>query len=822
MAVPVDIPTDARVVVIGGGIIGCSVAYHLGKLGWSDTILLERDVLTSGTTWHAAGIVGPLRSSFNLTRLSMYAVELFGSLESETGQATGYRRTGGLWLAQTRMRMAELHRMAANGEIAGLDADIISATEVSRHWSGLKTNDLAGALWVPADGQANPVDTTMAYAKGARRNGIRIIEKTPVTAIETRNGAVNAVVTTHGRIACKYVVNCGGMWARQLGAGVGVDVPLQAVEHVYFVTEPVKGLPDSLPITRDLDASIYIKEDTGKLVLGGFEDEARPWGLNGIPMDASYTTLPEDWDRYAVFLENGIARLPALENTGIRQFMNGPESFTPDTRQIIGEAPTLKNFFVAAGFNSIGIVSSAGAGKVIAEWIDGGEPPMDVWEVDIQRFGPDQATTEFLGRRCVESPGNQFAMHWPYKQPTTARNVKRTPFHDRLAARGAHFGTPAMTWERPLWYAVPQEPGDCHESYGPYSYGAQPWWPNAEYEALATGKSVALYDLSPFSKFDVSGKDALSALQHLVAADVDVAVGQTVYGQMLNRNGGIEADLTVMRTGETCFRVIGGAPTRYKDKAWLTRNVNADADVAIRDVTEDYAVLGLMGPNARDLLSRVCADDISNKAFPFSTSRDLLAGNTQVHANRLSFAGELGWELYIPRAEALAVYDRVVQASAGLDLTHAGMFALDTCRLEKGYRHWGHDMGPEDTPLDVGLGFAVAYDKGWEFTGRDALLRQRETGPKRRLVLFHIDGSPLIVHDEPIFRDGQLVGQITSGGRAFRIGGSLGFGMIRAPESISREWIDSGTYTVRISGEIFAMTPLHRAPYDPGGRRLNS
>ncbi len=811
-----NLPAEARAVVIGGGIVGCSVAYHLGKLGWSDTVLLERDVLTSGTSWHAAGIVGPLRSSLNLTCLSMYAVDLFQSLEEETGQATGYRRTGGLWLAQTQDRMAELHRTAGNGEIAGLEADIISASDVAGCWPELKIDDLAGALWVPADGQTNPVDTTMAYAKGARQNGVKIVEKCPVTNIETHKTRVSAVVTEHGRIRCEYVINCGGMWARQLGASVGVDVPLQATEHVYFVTEPIAGLPDPLPITRDLDAGIYMKEDAGKLVIGGFEDEARAWCPDGIPMDASYTILPEDWDRYAVFMENGITRFPVLENAGIRQFMNGPESFTPDTRQIIGEAPTLKNFFVAAGFNSIGVVSSAGAGKVIAEWIDGGEPPMDVWEVDIQRFGPDQATTAFLSKRCVESLGNQFAMHWPYKQPTTARDITRTPFHDRLAGCGAHFGTPVMTWERPLWFNT----RDSGTITSPYSYGPQPWWPNAEHEALATRDHVAVYDLTPFSKFEFAGPDAEHELQRLIAADVAVPVGRTVYGQMLNRHGGIESDVTVMRLDDNRFWVIGGAPTRIKDHTWITRQMTGSASVTVNDLTDDHAVLGVMGANSRSLLSRVCDSSLANDDFEFSTWQEIHVRDVAVRANRLSFVGELGWELYIPKDKALDVYDTIVDAANGLGLAHAGMFALDSCRLEKGYRHWGHDMGPEDTPLEVGLGFAVAYEKSVEFIGREAMLRKREAGSKRRLVLFSIGGNPLVLHDEPVYRDDELVGQTTSGGRAFRTGDSLAFAMIAAPEKITQEWIDSGAFSVRIAGEIHAMSPLRKPPYDPDGIRL--
>ncbi len=815
-----ELPADARVVVIGGGIVGCSVAYHLGKLGYSDTVLLERDVLTSGTSWHAAGIVGPLRSSYNLTRLSMYAVELFEGLETETGQATGYRRTGGLWLAQTQDRMAELHRTSANGEIAGLEAGIITPAEVARHWPQLKVDDLAGALWVPADGQTNPVDTTMAYAKGARQSGVKIIEKTPVERIETRGGCVTGVMTADGRISCEYVVNCCGMWARQLGATVGVNVPLQAAEHVYFVTEAIDGLPDPMPVTRDLDAGVYFKEDAGKLVVGGFEKEARPWCVDGIPEDASYTILPEDWDRYAIFLEDGIHRLPVLEKAGIRTFMNGPESFTPDTRQVMGEAPNLKGFFVAAGFNSIGVVSSAGAGKVIAEWIDGGEPPMDVWEVDIQRFAPEQGTRDFLAARTVETLGDLLNIHWPYKQPRTARNIRKTPFHDRFAQTGACFGAPAMAWERPLWFAREGEQPEVR-----YSYGEQSWWPNAEREALATRYAAALYELTPFAKFEVSGPDAEAQLQRLVAADLGVEAGRTVYGQMLNRHGGIEADVTVIRLAEDRFWMIGGAPTRIKDRTWLQRNMATGARADISDITEDYAVLGLMGPNARSILMRVSSADFSNDTFAFSTSQMIEIGGATVRANRLSFVGELGWELYIPNMHALPVYDRLSEAGKESGLIPAGLFSVDSCRLEKGFRHWSHDMGPEETPLEIGLGFAVAFNKGVDFIGRDALLRQREAGIEKRLVLFSVsDGEevPLILHDEPVYRNGERVGQTTSGGRAFRVGGSLAFVMLHGPRGVSWDWIESGSYEIKVAGKMYNMLPLRRAPYDPDGKLLKN
>lgn len=821
-----DLPGEARVVVIGGGIVGCSVAYHLGRLGFSDTVLVERDELTSGTSWHAAGVVGPLRSSYNLTRLSMYAVELFSGLEAETGQATGYTQTGGLWLAQTPDRIRELERTAANGEIAGLEAGVVGRDEIKARFPLLEVDDLEGALWVPADGQANPVDTTMAYAKGARRAGVTICEKTTVEAIETKNGRVAGVVTDRGKVRCEYVVNCCGMWARQLAATAGVAVPLQAAEHMYIVTEPVDALPDPVPVTRDLDGYIYVKEDAGKLVLGGFEPEAKPWHVDGIPMDASFTMLPEDWDQFSLFLENAVRRMPIFETVGVRQFMNGPESFTPDTRQIIGEAPELKGFFVAAGFNSIGVVSSAGAGKVIAEWIEAGEPPMDLWDVDIKRFGPDQATRAFLAERTVETLGNLFAMHWPYKQARTARNLRLAPLHDRYAAAGACFGAPAMGWERPLWFADP-DAGETPEMR--YSYGAQPWWPAAEREALAVRDAVALFELTPFSKFLVEGPDAERELQRLCSADVAVGPGQTVYTQMLNPSGGIEADITVMRLDDDRFQVIGGAPTRIKDRAWIRDHVDAAARLTLTDVTSASAVLGVWGPEARALMQRVSSADLANEAFPFATTREIDVGAAVVRANRMSFAGELGWELYVPAELAGHVYDRLVEAGADMGLRHAGLLCLDACRVEKGYRHWGHDIGPEETPLEAGLAFAVAWDKPGGFIGREALLRRREQGTERRLLVFDVadadDGEPpLLLHDEPIYRDGVLVGKTTSGARGFRTGQSIALGYVRPPdgERCSKDVLLAGSYEIKVAGRRHAATPMWRAPYDPEGARLRA
>jgi len=791
---------DARVVIIGGGVIGLGIAYHLAKLGERDVVLIERNQLTSGTSWHAAGVVGPLRASMNLTHLAIYATELFGELEAGTGQSTGYARTGGLWLAQTEDRLTEVRRIKAMGDMTGLHASVIGPDEIAARAPGLRVDDLVGALWVDEDSQANPVDICMAYAKGARAGGVRLHEGIACTGIDTHGGAVSAVrLSTGETVACDTVVNCAGVWSRAIGAMAGVPVPVQAVEHMYVVTEPMAGLVQPFPIIRDLDAGFYLKEDAGKLVLGGFETNAKPWDAQGPDGGGAYLEFPEDWDQFEPFMSAGLNRFPALEQAGIQRFMNGPEGFTPDTRQAMGESPFLKGYFVAAGFNSIGMMSSAGVGKVMAEWIAAGEAPMDLWEVDVARFDHASAKPSFLLSRVREAVADQFAMHWPYKQKQTGRDIQRSALHDTFAAAGAVFGAPTG-WERPLWFAETDDERDI-----PYSYGDQGWWGPARREAEALSTDVAMLELSPFAKFDVSGGDALGLLQQLCANHVDVAPGRTVYTQMLNRHGGIEADVTVTRRGEQDFRVVSGAATRWKDLAWISR---AGFVANIHDATEDEAVIGVMGPRSRELLQALTDTDLSPAAFPFATSQSIDIAGASVRATRLSFVGELGWELYIPLGHAKAVH----KALAGV--SHAGHYCLDACRMEKGYRHWGHDIGPDDTPLEAGLGFAVAWDKPGGFLGREALLVRRDAGLERRLVLFSVDhgAHPLLLHDEPIYRDGALVGRTTSGAYGFRTGLSLCLATVTMP-------VESG-YEVAVAGERFAISPLRRPPYDPDGARM--
>ncbi len=814
-------PSDdsARVVIVGGGVIGLATAYHLAKLGLEDVLLVERNQLTSGTSWHAAGVVGPLRSSMTLTRLAMHATELFPRLERETGQGTGYRQTGGLWLAGSEDRLIELRRIAALGDMAGLDARIFDPDEVAAKAPLLRVDDLAGALWVAQDGQANPVDLCMAYAKGARAGRVRIREGVGCAAIHRRGGKVSGVQLSSGEaVRCEVVVNCAGAWARSVGAMAGAPVPLQAVEHMYVVTEPMPELAAPFPIVRDLDRGAYLKEDAGKLLLGGFEPHAKIWDADGPHGNHPFLELPQDWEQFEPFMAAGLERVPALARTGVQHFMNGPESFTPDNRPLLGESPYLRGFYVAAGFSSTGMMSSAGAGRVMARWIADREAPFDLWEVDIARFDRASAAPAYLRARTREAVGEVFQMHWPYRQPRAGRGARRSALHDELAAAGAVFGAPTG-WERPLWFAAdgaPPEPG--------YSYAAQPWWPAAAAECEALRTAVGLLELTPFTKIDVRGADALALLQRLCANEVGGEPGRVVYTQMLNDRGGIEADVTVTRLDDDGFRVVSGAATRQKDLAWISRHrQRLGLNARVSDATSSEAVLGIMGPRARQLLQALSPNDLSDDTFAFATSARIELARASVRAVRVSFVGELGFELYIPCEFAQSVYRALREAGQRLGVRHCGHFALDACRLEKGYRHWGHDIGPADSPLEAGLGFAVAWDKSGGFMGDDALLARREAGARRRLLEFAVIGAhPLLLHDEPIYRDGKLVAHTTSGGRGFRTDLSLCFAYVACEPGASQSALREGAYEIAVAGERLPLRVLGRPPYDPDGTRMRS
>lgn len=811
------LPSHARVVIIGGGIVGCSTAYHLAKLGVKDVVLLERKRLTSGTTWHAAGLVRSSLYSQNLTKLAKYTVELYTGLEAETGQATGFVQPGSISIATNSERWEELTRGAAMLRSFGVVAEPITAGQAQDKWPLMQVDDVVGAIWYPHDGKTNPIDTTMALAKGARLGGAAIVEGCKVTRVLVEKGRAVGVETEQGTVRADIVVNCAGMWARALGKSVGVDIPLQACEHFYIVTDPMEGMTPDLPVMRDMDHCAYFKEDAGKLLLGAFEPKAKPWALDGIPEDFEFGELPEDFEHFQPILEDAMRRVPSLERVGIRKFFNGPESFTADQRYILGPAPELTNFFVAAGFNSIGIQSGGGAGMALAHWIVEGEPPFDLTEVDIRRLYPHQNTTCFLTPRVSEALGLLYAMHWPYYQYRTSRGVRRSSLHDRLAALGACFGE-VSGWERPNWYALPGETPQYR-----YSYGRQNWFEASRQEHMAVREGVGLFDQSCFAKFLVKGPDARALLDRVSDAGMDVPVGKVVYTQWLNEAGGIEADLTVTRVAETEFLVVTAAATQLRDLRHLEAAVREEDRVSVVDVTSGVATLGVMGPRSRELLLTLTRDDLSTAAFPFGTSREIELGAARVRATRVTYVGELGWELNLPTEFAPAVFDLLREAGEPLGLRLAGYHAMNSLRIEKAYRHWSHDITPEDTPLQAGLGFCVAWDKRGGFAGREALLRQREAGVTRRLVQFVLqDPEPLLYHDEPIWRDGALVGRLTSGMYGHALGGAVGLGYVELGYAGAPADFVQGRFDIEVGNRTVPARASLRPFWDPSGARIRA
>lgn len=809
-----ELPQQAQVVIIGGGVIGCSVAYHLTQIGWTDVVLLERKRLTSGTTWHAAGLVGQLRATYNLTRLAQYTTELYASLEQETGQSTGFRQNGSLAIASDKERFEEFVRGASMASCFGLEAQVVSPTEVRDLHPLVKTDDLVGGVFLPKDGQTNPTDTAQALARGARNRGARVFEDTRVTAIETDGRRVTSVRTDAGTISCEIAVNCAGMWAREVGQLCGVNIPLHAAEHFYVVTEPINDLPVDLPVLREPSACNYYKEDAGKLLIGMFEPTAKPWGMAGIPLDFEFDTLPEDVAHIEPHLDLAIHRIPLLSDTGIKLFFNGPESFTPDNRYYLGPSAEIDNFFVAAGFNSIGIQSAGGAGKVIAEWIDTGHAPMDLWDVDIRRVMPFQSNQRYLHDRTTEALGLLYAMHWPYRQVESARPVRVSTLHDRLKAAGACFGE-VSGWERPNWFG---EAGTV-PAYE-YSYGRQNWFDNSRAEHQGVRQGVGLFDLSSFGKILLQGPDAARVLGHISARDIDIPSGRAVYTQWLNARGGIEADLTVTRIDDDQFLIVTGAASQARDYYWLREHIPDDARAVATDVTSGYAVIALMGPRSRTLLGELTSEDLSPTSFPFGASREIDLGYARVRATRMSYVGELGWELYIPSEFAIGVYDVIAAAGESNGLVMAGYHALNSLRIEKAFRHWGHDISDEDTPLEAGLGFAVDFGKPGGFLGEAALLRQREQPLTRRLIQLLVnDPEPLLYHDEPIWRDDIRVGRTTSGMYGHSLGGAVGLGYVEHSDGVDDEFVTAGSYTVEIAGQRYPATASLSPLYDPSAKR---
>ena len=817
------LPSHASVVIVGGGIAGCSIAYHLTKIGVTDVVLLERRQLTCGTTWHAAGLVGQLRATRNLTELAKYTADLYHSLEAETGQATGFKQNGSISVAKTGARFEELKRGASMGKTFGLDIDVLSAGAIKERWPLLAVDDLVGGIFIRKDGQTNPIDTTQALAKGAKMRGARIVENTLMQRIRVERGRAVGVETDAGYISADTVVLCAGMWSHGIAGDVGVAIPLHAAEHFYIVTEPIAGLPGNLPVLRVQDECAYYKEDAGKLLMGCFEPVAKPWGMKGIPKDFCFDTLPEDYDHFEPILNAAVKRVPVLGNAGIQLFFNGPESFTPDDRYYIGETPEVRDLFMATGFNSVGIAASGGAGKVVAQWILDRRPPMDLSDVDVRRVMPFQANRRYLHDRTVETLGLLYAMHWPYYQYQSARGARRSALHDRLLAAGACMGETAG-WERPNWFAAPGS-----QPRYEYSYGRQNWFDACRSECLAVHEAVGLFDQTCFAKFIVQGRDACAILNNMSTANVDVPPGRIVYTQWLNDRAGIEADLTITRISASEFMVVTSAICQTRDLAWLKNQIAArdGAHCAVTDVTAGIAMLGVMGPRSRELLQGLSGADLSNNAQPFGHSREIEIGYARVRASRITYVGELGWELYIPAEHVLDVYEQLLAAGVPLGLKLAGYHAMGACRVEKGYRHWSHDIADEDTPLEAGLGFTVAWDKPGGFIGRAALFAQKARGAlPKRLVQVMLAGAspttPLLYHEEPIIRDGAIVGSIKSGAWGHRLDRSIGMGYVTCNAGVTPEWLSCGRWEVEVACERYAAAVQLQPWYDPKNERIKS
>jgi len=817
-----SIVSRAEVVIIGGGIIGCSIAYHLAKLGITDVLLLERRQLTCGTTWHAAGLVPQLRATRTLTELAKYTSELLKTLEAETGQATGFKQNGSIGVALNEARFEEFKRTGAMGRAFGVEAEFLTPSEVIAKYPLLEGKGVVGGIWTPNDGQTNPIDTTMAYAKGARKHGVKIIEQALVTDVVVENGrAVGVHVLKdgiEGVVRAGTVVLAAGMWSAELGRKLGLRLALQAAEHFYVVTEPIPGLPHDLPVLRVPDEWAYVKEDAGKLLLGAFEPVAKPWALDGIPAEFCFDQLPDDLDHFEPVLTATMQRLPVLQTAGIATWFNGPESFTPDDRYLMGETAEVRDLFVACGFNSIGIQSSGGAGKVLAQWIRDRRAPVDLPGMDVRRMHPVQGTRAFLADRTTESLGLLYQMHWPFRQAETARGARRTPLHDRLLSLGACMGE-LHGWERANWYA---EPGS--DPRYEYSWGRQNWFERTAAECRAVSEGVALFDQSSMAKFLVQGRDAVRVLNRLSTAQIDVPAGRIVYTQWLNILGGIEADLTVTRLDEQSFLVVTSVASHVHDFAHLRHAIGPDEFCSVTDVTAGWSLLSVMGPRSRDLLSAVSGADFSNAAFPFGTSREIEIGYAVLRASRITYVGELGWELYVPADGAVHLFERLWAAGGDLGLKLAGFHALNACRTEKGYRHWGHDIGIEDTPLEAGLAFTCAWNKPGGFTGREALLRQRDTGVQhKRLLQFRLDSATeLLFHEEPIFADGLPAGVITSGMYGHRVEAAIGMGFVKPGTAVTPDWVAATRFEIGVGDRRVPARAQLGAWYDPQGKKIKS
>ena len=813
----IALPAETQVVIIGGGIMGCSVAYHLAKSGCTDVVLLERKQLTSGTTWHSAAQVRQLRSGANLTQLIRHSAELYASLEAETGQATGWLKTGSLSIATNSDRFTHIKRQASLARLYGVEAHVIESTEAADRWPLMRSDDVIGAVFSPDDGRVNPSDVCAALIKAAKAAGVKVFEDAPVTGFEKRGGRVSAVITESGRIACQSVALCAGLWSRQVAALAGVTAPLYACEHFYMLTKPINGIDGHLPTLSDHDGHLYIRDDVGGLLVGCFEPGAKPLPLDALPPDFAFDLLNEDWDHFEPMMMNALHRLPVLETAEVRTLVNGPESFTPDGAFMLGESPDLDGFFLGCGMNSVGMASGGGAGRALAEWIIEGRPSMDLWEADPRRFQPFQNNLRALHDRIPEELGLHYAVSYPGREPETARNLRHTPLHDRLAAQGANF-TQIAGWERPRYF----DPAGEVDTEA-LSFQRPPWFERVAVEHRAAREGVALLDQSMSCKLRLEGPDAESVLQSLCANDMAVEPGCMVYTPMLNENGGYENDIVAIRLDEGAYLLLTGTAKPTRDKDWIRRNMPEGARATMSDVTSGMAAIGLSGPNARELLQRVSPDKFTRESFPFYWARQVEVGYARVLALRLSFAGELGWELYMPSEFATGVYDALTEAGADLGLANQGAYAMTSLRLEKGFRAWGHDLTPEDTPLEAGMAFGVKLDKGVDFIGRDAVLRQRDEGVKRRLVMLTLnDNTANPIGGEPILYNGEPVGQVTSAAFGHSVGTSVAMGYVDRDEAILEQMMAVGGFALDISCDVFSCTASLDPPYDPGGGRMRA
>ncbi len=799
------IPSHAQVVVIGGGIAGASTAYHLAKLGCSDVILIEQGKLTCGTTWHAAGLVGQLRATRNATRMSRYGIELYSALEAETGLATGWKQCGSLNVAKTPERVKLLKRQMARARGFGIDFEFITPAEAGNIYPLLRTDDLSGAVWIPGDGKANPTDLTQSLAKGARMRGARIYEETKVVGVVVEGGAIKGVrwrtADDEGELRCESLVNCAGQWARAFGEMAGVAVPLFAAEHFYIVTKPIAGVHPDLPVMRDPDGYIYYKEEVGGLVMGGFEPEAKPWDVPTIPDNFEFQLLPEDWDQFEILMTNAIHRTPCLETAEIRMLLNGPESFTLDGNFILGEAPEVRGYFVCAGFNSAGIANAGGAGRLIAEWIIGGEASLDLWDVDIRRFAPFHTNRQHLADRTAETLGLHYAMRWPREELVTVRPLRRSPLYDRLKAKRAVFGS-KFNWERanyflPVGAAAPRPTLDIPG-----------WLPIVQDEQRATREDVVVFDQTSFAKFMFKGRDALQILQRLCANDIDVPLNRIVYTAMLNDRGGFESDLTITRVATDSFFILTGSAQATRDAEWINRHLREDEFAVLVDVTSAYSVLSVMGPKAITLLGRLSSQDLGKDGLPFATTRDIDVGYARARAARMSYVGGPGYELVVTADQCVTLYDALFGASDDLGLRDAGYYTIDALRIEAGRRAWGAELGPDDTPWEAGLAYAVKLDKATDFIGKSALLRQREAGASKRLLMFTFDDPAAFAWGgEPILMNGKSVGELTSTGYSRKYGRIVAMGYVRTPSHASEAALLASRFSIDVAGELHAATP---------------